>query len=72
MFSVCSDEIGLIPCLEARYNRSPVVLVENKLGLESWCVKLLLPFVHSKLVLYRQRKLWLDRDGKWQIFCIKC
>ncbi|XP_055488462.1 protein prenyltransferase alpha subunit repeat-containing protein 1 [Leucoraja erinacea] len=63
------DEIGLIPCLEARYNRSPVVLVENKLGLESWCVKLLLPFVHSKLVLYRQRKLWLDRDALTDLTC---
>ncbi|RXN22680.1 prenyltransferase alpha subunit repeat-containing 1 [Labeo rohita] len=31
-----SDEIGLIPCPEARYNRSPIVLVENKLGVESW------------------------------------
>ncbi|XP_048451055.1 protein prenyltransferase alpha subunit repeat-containing protein 1 isoform X2 [Rhincodon typus] len=63
------DEIGLIPCLEARYNRSPIVLVENKLGVESWCVKLLLPCVHSKLVLYRQRKLWLDRDALTDLTC---
>uniref|UniRef100_A0A8C0IX57 Protein prenyltransferase alpha subunit repeat containing 1 n=1 Tax=Chelonoidis abingdonii TaxID=106734 RepID=A0A8C0IX57_CHEAB len=58
------DEIGLIPCPEARYNRSPIVLVENKLGVESWCVKLLLPYVHNKLLLYRQRKQWLNKDGK--------
>lgn len=58
------DEIGLIPCPEARYNRSPIVLVENKLGVESWCVKFLLPYVHNKLLLYRQRKQWLDREGK--------
>ncbi|KAM9446391.1 protein prenyltransferase alpha subunit repeat-containing protein 1 isoform 1-T1 [Clarias gariepinus] len=57
------DEIGLIPCPEARYNRSPIVLVENKLGVESWCVKFLLPYVHNKLLLYRQRKQWLDRDA---------
>ncbi|XP_060695620.1 protein prenyltransferase alpha subunit repeat-containing protein 1 isoform X1 [Hemiscyllium ocellatum] len=63
------DEIGLIPCLEARYNRSPIVFVENKLGVESWCVKLLLPCVHSKLVLYRQRKLWLDRDALTDLTC---
>ncbi|XP_067839623.1 protein prenyltransferase alpha subunit repeat-containing protein 1 isoform X1 [Heptranchias perlo] len=63
------DEIGLIPCLEARYNRSPIVLVENKLGVESWCVKLLLPYVHNKLVLYRQRKLWLDRDALTDLTC---
>ncbi|KAG5841248.1 hypothetical protein ANANG_G00197530 [Anguilla anguilla] len=50
------DEIGLIPCPEARYNRSPIVLVENSLGVESWCVKFLLPYVHNKLLLYRQRK----------------
>lgn len=59
----CRDEIGVIPCPEARYNRSPIVLVENKLGVESWCVKFLLPYVHNKLLLYRQRKHWLDRDG---------
>lgn len=59
-----SDEIGLIPCPEVRYNRSPIVLVENKLGVESWCVKYLLPYVHNKLLLYRQRKQWLDREGK--------
>ncbi|XP_078070149.1 protein prenyltransferase alpha subunit repeat-containing protein 1 [Mustelus asterias] len=63
------DEIGLIPCLEARYNRSPIVLLQNKLGIESWCVKLLLPCVHSKLVLYRQRKLWLDRDALTDLTC---
>lgn len=60
----CSDEIGLIPCAEARYNRSPIVLVENKLGVESWCVKFLLPYVHNKLLLYRQRQQWLDRESK--------
>ncbi|KAJ7993735.1 hypothetical protein DPEC_G00257770 [Dallia pectoralis] len=63
------DEIGLIPCAEARYNRSPIVLVENKLGVESWCVKFLLPYVHNKLLLYRQRKQWLDRDALVDITC---
>ncbi|KFQ80361.1 Protein prenyltransferase alpha subunit repeat-containing protein 1, partial [Phaethon lepturus] len=56
------DEIGLIPCPEARYNRSPIVLIENKLGVESWCVKFLLPYVHNKLLLYRERKQWLNKD----------
>lgn len=65
-FSCLSDEIGVIPCPEARYNRSPIVLVENKLGVESWCVKFLLPYVHGKLLLYRQRKNWLDREGNDQ------
>ncbi|MBN3284348.1 PTAR1 protein, partial [Polyodon spathula] len=63
------DEIGLIPCPEARYNRSPIVLVENKLGVESWCIKFLLPYVHNKLLLYRQRKLWLDKDALIDITC---
>ncbi|XP_028313326.1 protein prenyltransferase alpha subunit repeat-containing protein 1 [Gouania willdenowi] len=57
------DEIGVIPCPEARYNRSPIVLLENKLGVESWCIKFLLPYVHNKLLLYRQRKHWLDREA---------
>ncbi|NXI96067.1 PTAR1 protein, partial [Psophia crepitans] len=63
------DEIGLIPCPEARYNRSPIVLVENKLGVESWCVKFLLPYVHNKLLLYRQRKQWLNKDELLDITC---
>ncbi|NWU36475.1 PTAR1 protein, partial [Hylia prasina] len=63
------DEIGLIPCPEARYNRSPIVLVENKLGVESWCVKFLLPYVHNKLLLYRQRKQWLNKDELTDITC---
>nr|XP_040052208.1 protein prenyltransferase alpha subunit repeat-containing protein 1-like [Gasterosteus aculeatus aculeatus] len=63
------DEIGVIPCPEARYNRSPIVLVENKLGVESWCVKFLLPSVHNKLLLYRQRKHWLDREALADITC---
>ncbi|NXQ47620.1 PTAR1 protein, partial [Catharus fuscescens] len=63
------DEIGLIPCPEARYNRSPIVLIENKLGVESWCVKFLLPYVHNKLLLYRQRKQWLNKDELIDITC---
>ncbi|NWY45014.1 PTAR1 protein, partial [Sylvia atricapilla] len=63
------DEIGLIPCPEARCNRSPIVLVENKLGVESWCVKFLLPYVHNKLLLYRQRKQWLNKDELIDITC---
>ncbi|NWW70731.1 PTAR1 protein, partial [Climacteris rufus] len=63
------DEIGLITCPEARYNRSPIVLVENKLGVESWCVKFLLPYVHNKLLLYRQRKQWLNKDELIDITC---
>ncbi|KAM9328976.1 protein prenyltransferase alpha subunit repeat-containing protein 1 [Gastrophryne carolinensis] len=63
------DEIGLIPCPEAKYNRSPIVLVENKLGVESWCIKFLLPYVHNKLLLYRQKKLWLNRDELIDITC---
>lgn len=67
MFYYLRDEIGLIPCPEARYNRSPIVLVENKLGVESWCVKFLLPYVHNKLLLYRTRKQWLNKDGKYEL-----
>ncbi|KAM4707599.1 protein prenyltransferase alpha subunit repeat-containing protein 1 [Discoglossus pictus] len=63
------DEIGLIPCPEARYNRSPIVLVENKLGVESWCIKFLLPYVHHKLLLYRQKKRALNRDELIDVTC---
>ncbi|XP_034266157.1 protein prenyltransferase alpha subunit repeat-containing protein 1 [Pantherophis guttatus] len=63
------DEIGLIPCPEARYNRSPIVLVENKLGVESWCVKFLLPYVHNKLLHYKLRKQWLNKEELIDITC---
>ncbi|MBZ3883620.1 Protein prenyltransferase alpha subunit repeat-containing protein 1 [Sciurus carolinensis] len=63
------DEIGLIPCPEARYNRSPIVLVENKLGEESWCAKFLLPYIHNELLLYRTRKQWLNKDELIDITC---
>ncbi|XP_053322535.1 protein prenyltransferase alpha subunit repeat-containing protein 1 [Spea bombifrons] len=63
------DEIGLIPCPEARYNRSPIVLVENKLGVESWCIKFLLPYVHNKLLLHRQKKMWLNREDLIDVTC---
>ncbi|EPY89973.1 hypothetical protein CB1_000063001 [Camelus ferus] len=69
MFYILRDEIGLIPCPEARYNRSPIVLVENKLGVESWCVKFLLPYVHNKLLLYRTRKQWLNKDELIDVTC---
>ncbi|XP_077601263.1 protein prenyltransferase alpha subunit repeat-containing protein 1-like [Stigmatopora nigra] len=57
------DEIGVIPCPVGRYNRSPIVMVENKLGVESWCVKFLLPYVQNKLLFYRQRKHRLDKEA---------
>ncbi|XP_068616849.1 protein prenyltransferase alpha subunit repeat-containing protein 1 [Brachionichthys hirsutus] len=57
------DEIGVISCPEARCNRSPIVLVQNKLGVESWCVKFLLPYVQGKLLLHRRRRHWLDREA---------
>uniref|UniRef100_A0A670ZYM0 Protein prenyltransferase alpha subunit repeat containing 1 n=1 Tax=Pseudonaja textilis TaxID=8673 RepID=A0A670ZYM0_PSETE len=63
------DEIGLIPCPEARYNRSPIVLVENKLGVESWCVKFLLPYVHNKLLHYKLRKQWFNKEELIDITC---
>ncbi|XP_061134271.1 protein prenyltransferase alpha subunit repeat-containing protein 1 isoform X1 [Syngnathus typhle] len=61
------DEIGVIPCPEGRYNRSPIVVLENKLGVESWCLKFLLPYVHNKLLLYRQQKHWLDKEALVEI-----
>uniref|UniRef100_A0A8C5XUU3 Protein prenyltransferase alpha subunit repeat containing 1 n=1 Tax=Microcebus murinus TaxID=30608 RepID=A0A8C5XUU3_MICMU len=61
------DGIGLITCPAARYNRSPIVLVENKLGVESWCVRFLLPYVHNKLL--STRKQWLNRDEPTDITC---
>lgn len=43
--------------------------MENKLGVESWCVKFLLPYVHNKLLLYRTRKQWLNKDELIDVTC---
>lgn len=43
-----------------RCNKSPVIVEENKLALESWCLRLL--FLYSSSHLLGQKKLWLEES----------
>ncbi|KAJ8029660.1 Protein prenyltransferase alpha subunit repeat-containing protein 1 [Holothuria leucospilota] len=50
------DEFGLIYCLEPTINKSPVKVEGTKLGVETWCMKFVLPFIHRELLLQRRGK----------------
>ncbi|KAL4227340.1 Protein prenyltransferase alpha subunit repeat-containing protein 1 [Mactra antiquata] len=50
------DEFDFIPVLEPRNNKSPIVLVEHKLGLELWCVKILFQYSYRSLMAWRNKK----------------
>ncbi|XP_045156593.2 protein prenyltransferase alpha subunit repeat-containing protein 1-like [Mercenaria mercenaria] len=50
------DEFDFIPVLEPKNNRSPVVLVDHKLGLELWCVKILFQYAYHTLMGWRSKK----------------
>ena len=50
-----SDEVDVIPCLNCHEEQSngieePVILVNHKLGIKSWCVKPLFLFAYKKLM----------------------
>ncbi|XP_060574914.1 protein prenyltransferase alpha subunit repeat-containing protein 1-like [Ruditapes philippinarum] len=50
------NEFDFIPVLEPKNNRSPVVLVDHKLGLELWSVKILFQYVYHTLMGWRNKK----------------
>lgn len=51
-----SDEFDFIPVSEPRNNKSPIVLVDHKLGLELWCVKILFQYAYQTLMAWRTKK----------------
>ncbi|XP_002731215.1 protein prenyltransferase alpha subunit repeat-containing protein 1-like [Saccoglossus kowalevskii] len=53
------DEVGFIPCPEALQNRSPIILQEHKLGLESWCISLLYQYAYNELLQAREKTVRL-------------
>ncbi|KAI8481756.1 PREDICTED: LOW QUALITY PROTEIN: protein prenyltransferase alpha subunit repeat-containing protein 1-like [Branchiostoma belcheri] len=54
------DEVGFIPCPTCQHNRSPVVVENNKLGIETWCLELIFPYAHDKVLRARGR----DDNGR--------
>ncbi|XP_070541873.1 protein prenyltransferase alpha subunit repeat-containing protein 1-like [Ptychodera flava] len=53
------DEFGFIPCPEALQNKSPVILEQHKLGLESWSVPLVFQYAYTQLIQARQKLIRL-------------
>ncbi|KAL5005201.1 hypothetical protein ScPMuIL_018657 [Solemya velum] len=50
------DEYDFIAVLEPKNNRSPLVLVDHKLGLELWSVKILYQYAYNVLLGWRNRE----------------
>ena len=50
-----SDEVDIIPCLHCQEEQNneiedPIVVVNHKLGIKSWCTKPLFLFAYKKLM----------------------
>ncbi|XP_077989377.1 protein prenyltransferase alpha subunit repeat-containing protein 1-like [Glandiceps talaboti] len=60
------DEFGFIPCPEALQNRSPVILEQHKLGIESWSVPLVYQYAYTQLIQSRQK---LVRPAQKELIC---
>ncbi|XP_071107699.1 protein prenyltransferase alpha subunit repeat-containing protein 1-like [Haliotis cracherodii] len=50
------DEYDFLPVTEPKHNKSPLVVVEHKLGLEAWCVKILFRYCYDRLLDWRSRE----------------
>ena len=50
------DEFDFLPVTEPKQNRSPVVLVEHKLALELWSVKILFQYAYHTLLAWRSKE----------------
>ncbi|KAK7115341.1 hypothetical protein V1264_001228 [Littorina saxatilis] len=49
------DEYDFLPVTEPQNNASPLLLVEHKLGLELWSVRLLFRYAYNRLMNWRDR-----------------
>lgn len=50
-----SDEVDIIPCLHCQEGQNneredPIIVVNHKLGIKSWCIKPLFLFAYKKLM----------------------
>ncbi|XP_062595154.1 protein prenyltransferase alpha subunit repeat-containing protein 1-B-like isoform X1 [Saccostrea cucullata] len=48
------DEYDFLPVPEPKHNRSPLVLQEHKLGMESWSIKILFQYAYYRLISWRK------------------
>lgn len=65
------DEFDIVFSL-GEVNRSPIIHVEHKLGLESWCVKHVYAYAYSKILEAKQSKRREDPAvlNRWTQFCL--
>lgn len=65
------DEFDIIFSL-GEVNRSPVIHIEHKLGLESWCVKHVYSYAYSKVLETKKNKQQEDSTLllRWTQFCL--
>lgn len=54
------DEFDIIPVEDSVWNKSPVVHVQHKVALESWCVKHVYVYAYRKLFDWKQHKYKTD------------
>ena len=46
-------EFDIIPVSEQQVNKSPVIVVDDKLGLESWCIKRVYKYCHQEFISWK-------------------
>lgn len=65
------DEFDIVFSL-GEVNRSPVIHIEHKLGLESWCVKHVYSYAYSKILECKKNKQQEDPTLllRWTQFCL--
>ncbi|ESP05302.1 hypothetical protein LOTGIDRAFT_102637 [Lottia gigantea] len=51
------DEYDVLPVIEPKHNKSPLVVVDHKLGVELWCVSILYQHAYDRLFS------WRDKNG---------
>ncbi|KAK3606300.1 hypothetical protein CHS0354_037978 [Potamilus streckersoni] len=49
------DEYDFLPVLEPKQNKSPIILVDHKLGLETWSVKVLYQYAYHTVLNWRNK-----------------
>ena len=61
------EEYDFLPVTEPQHNASPLLLVEHKLGLELWSVRLLFRYAYNRLMNWRDRSqssTFIGNDSK--------
>ena len=51
----CSrDEFDFIPAIEPVVNKSPFLVIDHKLGIEAWAIKIIFSYAHEKMIEIRK------------------